>query len=100
MDKTMILPAGYHGMKHSDSSRNIITGIGSVVDLFGTQSLSQSDELYGEHVWFSDYLALKSDWLAVGNDMSQVMVGSDMPQANKLFILWHKAYHQREVKNR
>lgn len=43
---------------------NIIKGIASIVDLFGTQGTST-------HYESNDYNALKSDWNAIGNDMSQ-----------------------------
>lgn len=52
---------------------NIIAGIGSVVNLFGIQSSNRYDDSTDEHDAFSDYRALKSDWAAIGNDMSQAM---------------------------
>ena len=52
---------------------NIIAGIGSVVDLFGIQSSNRYDDSADEHDASSDYDALKSDWIAIGNDMSQAM---------------------------
>ena len=93
----MILPVAYHDMKHTNSLRNIMMGIGSVVDLFGTQSLSQRDDIVNADNEWSDYDALRSDWLAIGNDMSQVIVGVDMPEAEKLFKIYYKAFREREV---
>ena len=52
---------------------NIITGIGSVVDLFGVRSSNRYDNFSDEHSASSDYNALKSDWIAIGNDISQAM---------------------------
>ena len=52
---------------------NIIAGIGSVVDLFGIQSSNRYDDSADEHDAYADYNALKSDWAAIGNDMSQAM---------------------------
>lgn len=52
---------------------NIIAGIGSVVDLFGIQSSNRYDNFSDEGDASSDYDALKSDWAAIGNDMSQAM---------------------------
>ena len=52
---------------------NIIAGIGSVVDLFGTRSSNRYRNSSNEHKASSDYEALKSDWIAIGNDMSQAM---------------------------
>ena len=52
---------------------NIIAGIGSVVDLFGIQSSNRYDNFSDEHDASSDYDALKSDWIAIGNDISQAM---------------------------
>jgi hypothetical protein len=52
---------------------NIIAGIGSVVDLFGTRSSNRYRNSSDEHKASSDYDALKSDWIAIGNDMSQAM---------------------------
>ena len=52
---------------------NIITGIGSIVDLFGIQSSNRYGNFSDEHKAPSDYDALKSDWIAIGNDMSQAM---------------------------
>ena len=52
---------------------NIIAGIGSVVDLFGIQSSNRYDDSGDEHDVSSDYDALKSDWIAIGNDISQAM---------------------------
>ncbi len=52
---------------------NIIAGIGSVVDLFGTRSSNRYRNFSDEHYASSDYDALKSDWIAIGNDMSQAM---------------------------
>ena len=52
---------------------NIIAGIGSVVDLFGIQSSNRYDNFSDEHGASSDYDALKSDWMAIGNDISQSM---------------------------
>ena len=49
---------------------NIITGIGSVVDLFGIQSSNRYDDFSDEHDTSADYDALKSDWLTIGNDIS------------------------------
>ena len=44
---------------------NIIAGIGSVVDLFGTRSSNQYRNSSDEHKASSDYDALKSDWIAI-----------------------------------
>ena len=52
---------------------NIIAGIGSVVDLFGARSSNRYRNSSDEHKAPSDYDALKSDWIAIGNDMSQAM---------------------------
>lgn len=52
---------------------NIIAGIGSVVDLFGIQSSNRYNNSPDEHNVPSDYDALKSDWTAIGNDISQAM---------------------------
>ena len=52
---------------------NIIAGIGSVVDLFGIQSSNRYDNFSDEHDASSDYDALKSDWITVGNDISQAV---------------------------
>ena len=41
---------------------NIITGIGSIVDLFGIQSSNRYGNFSDEHDASSDYNALKSDW--------------------------------------
>ena len=51
---------------------NIIAGIGSVVDLFGIQS-NRYDNFSDEHGASSDYDALKSDWITIGNDISQAV---------------------------
>ncbi len=91
----MTLPVAYNDMKLTNSLRNIIIGIGSVVDLFGTQSLSQRGDFVSADNDWSDYDALKSDWLAIGNDMSQVIVGADMPEAEELFKKYHKAFRER-----
>ena len=91
----MTLPVAYNDTKHTNSLRNIIIGIGSMVDLFGTQSLSQRDDFVNEDNEWSDYDALKSDWLAIGNDMSQVIAGVDMPEAEELF----KKYYKRKQKD-
>lgn len=93
----MTLPVAYHDMKHTNSIQNIIIGIGSVVDLFGTQSLSQRDDIVNTDNDWSDYDALKSDWLAIGNDMSQVIVGADMPEAKELFKNYIEEFLEREV---
>ena len=55
------------------NKNNIIAGIGSVVDLFGIQGSNRYDDSTDERDSFSDYNALKSDWAAIGNDMSQAM---------------------------
>ena len=52
---------------------NIIAGIGSVVDLFGIQSSSRYDDSADEHDVSSDYDALKSDWVTIGNDISRAI---------------------------
>ena len=52
---------------------NVITGIGSVVDLFGIQSSNRYDDSADEHDASSDYNALKSDWITIGNDISQTV---------------------------
>ena len=52
---------------------NIIAGIGSVVDLFGIQSSNRYDNFSDEHGASSDYDALKSDWITIGNDISQAV---------------------------
>ncbi len=52
---------------------NTITGIGSIVDLFGIQSFNRYYDFSDEHDTSADYDALKSDWIAVGNDISQAM---------------------------
>ena len=52
---------------------HIIAGIGSVVDLFGIQSSNRYDNFSDEHDASSDYDALKSDWITIGNDISQAM---------------------------
>ena len=52
---------------------NIITGIGSIVDLFGIQSSNRYGNFSDEHDASSDYDALKSDWITIGNDISQAM---------------------------
>ena len=52
---------------------DIIAGIGSVVDLFGIQSSNRYDDSADEHDASSDYDALKSDWAAIGNNISQAM---------------------------
>ena len=52
---------------------NVITGIGSVVDLFGIQNSNRYDDFSGEHDVSSDYDALKSDWITIGNDISQAL---------------------------
>ena len=52
---------------------NIIAGIGSVVDLFGIQSSNRYDDSADEHDASSDYNALKSDWITIGNDISQAV---------------------------
>lgn len=52
---------------------NIIAGIGSVVDLFGVRSFNRYNNSPGEHNVSSDYDALKSDWITIGNDISQAM---------------------------
>ena len=52
---------------------NIIAGIGSVVDLFGIQSSNRYDDFSDEHNASADYDALKSDWITIGNDISQAM---------------------------
>ena len=49
---------------------NAITGIGSIVDLFGIQSFNRYDNFSDEHDASTDYNALKSDWIAIGNDIS------------------------------
>ena len=64
---------------------NIIAGIGSVVDLFGTRSSNRYRNSSDEHKASSDYDALKSDWIAIGNDMSQSM---------ELFVLRRKECHK------
>ncbi len=55
------------------NKNNIIAGIGSVVDLFGIQSSNRYDDSTDEGDASADYNALKSDWAAIGNDMSQAM---------------------------
>ena len=52
---------------------NIIAGIGSVVDLFGIQSSNRYDDSADEHDASSDYNALKSDWITIGNDISHAV---------------------------
>ena len=52
---------------------NIIAGIGSVVDLFGIRSSNRYDDSTDEQSASSDYDALKSDWITIGNDLSQAM---------------------------
>ena len=52
---------------------NIITGVGSVVDLFGIQSFNRYGDSADERNTSSDYDALKSDWITIGNDISQAM---------------------------
>ena len=52
---------------------NIIAGIGSVVDLFGIQSFNRYNNSADEDDASSDYDALKSDWITIGNDISQAM---------------------------
>jgi hypothetical protein len=52
---------------------NIIAGIGSVVDLFGTRSSNRYRNSSDEHKASSDYDALKSDWITIGNDISQAV---------------------------
>ena len=52
---------------------NIIAGIGSVVDLFGIQSFNRYDDSADEYDASADYDALKSDWAAIGNDISQAV---------------------------
>ena len=52
---------------------NTITGIGSIVDLFGIQSFNQYDNFSDEHDTSADYDALKSDWITIGNDISQAV---------------------------
>ena len=52
---------------------NTITGIGSVVDLFGIQSFNRYDNFSDEHDASADYDALKSDWITVGNDVSHAV---------------------------
>ena len=52
---------------------NAITGIGSIVDLFGVQSFNQYDKFFDEHDVSADYDALKSDWITIGNDISQAV---------------------------
>ena len=93
----MTSPVAYHDRKHTNSLGNIIIGIGSVVDLLGTQSLSQRVDFVNADNDWSDYDALKSDWLAIGNDMSQVIVGADMPEAEELFKKYYKAILEGEV---
>lgn len=51
----------------------IIAGMGSVVDLFGIQSSNRYDDSADEDDVSSDYIALKSDWAAIGHDISQAM---------------------------
>ena len=65
-----ILPQIEEKMFNKD---NIIAGIGSVVDLFGTRSSNRYRNSSDEREASSDYNALKSDWIAIGNDMSQAM---------------------------
>ena len=55
------------------SKDNIIAGIGSVVDLFGIRCSNRYRNSSDERKASSDYDALKSDWIAIGNDMSQAM---------------------------
>ena len=52
---------------------NVITGIGSIVDLFGIQGSNRYDNFSDEHDASADYDALKSDWITIGNDVSQAM---------------------------
>ena len=52
---------------------NIIAGIGSIIDLFGIQSSNRYDDFSDERDTSADYDALKSDWIAVGNDISQAV---------------------------
>ena len=55
------------------NKNNVITGIGSIVDLFGIQSFNRYDNFSDEHDASADYDALKSDWIAIGNDISQAV---------------------------
>ena len=52
---------------------SVITGIGSIVDLFGIQSFNRYDDFSDEHDASADYDALKSDWITIGNDISQAV---------------------------
>ena len=52
---------------------NTITGIGSIIDLFGVQSFNRYYDFSDEHGASADYNALKSDWIAIGNDISQAV---------------------------
>ena len=52
---------------------NIIAGIGSIVDLFGIQGSNRYDDFSDEHDASADYGALKSDWITIGDDISQAM---------------------------
>ena len=55
------------------NKNNVITGIGSVVDLFGIQSFNRYNNFSDEHDASADYDALKSDWITIGNDVSQAV---------------------------
>ena len=65
------------------NKNNTITGIGSVVDLFGIQSFNRDlfgiqsfnryDNFSDEHNASVDYGALKSDWITTENDVSRAV---------------------------
>ena len=55
------------------NKNNTITGIGSVVDLFGIQSFNRYDNFSDEHNASVDYGALKSDWITTENDVSRAV---------------------------
>lgn len=55
------------------NKNSAITGIGSIIDLFGIQSFNQYDKFSDEHDASADYNALKSDWITTGNDISQTV---------------------------
>lgn len=52
---------------------NAITGISSIVDLFGIQRFNRYGDFSDEHDASADYNALRSDWITIGNDISKAM---------------------------
>ena len=68
------LNTSYHKLRKKMFNKdNLITGIGSVVDLFGIQSFYRYYDFSDEHGTSADYDALKSDWITIGNDISHAM---------------------------